>query len=375
MPIAVRCSSSALEDVAQGLAAVAVGREVRGRHHELVALAHQRDFPGAAVVGAGGVEAEESVFAHGAAVVVEHQHADVVHVARAVHGGAGVGLGQDQGVQALARGQVAGGQAFDRARLHQVVLAAQHAQAAALHRAELAVGDLVLAVAQEGEVVVGGPAQEGLRLGAAGGVDRQRAGLEFVGDVHHLVAHRLPVGDGLAHVRQRGQQRLLDRLHGFGVGLAVDLQVHHRFGQALADVLQLAGGIAGDREHRVGDLVQRGAELRQRHAHRVDQEGHVVVDDAHHGVGAVEAVGGEAGVEHRQLGRAGLALAAEAQEGLRHPGPVAGRATRQFVFRKPGEEAAGEALEQGVLGGGQAGRQGRDDGVEGVGGSQGVGIH
>ena len=46
-----------------------------------------------------------------------------------------------------------GGQAVDRARQHQVVLAAQQAQAAALHRLQLAVDDLVLAVTQEGEVV------------------------------------------------------------------------------------------------------------------------------------------------------------------------------------------------------------------------------
>ncbi len=256
-----------------------------------------------------------------------------------------------------------------------MVLAAQQAQATALHRGELAVHDLVLAVTQEGEVVVGGPAQEGLRLGAAGGVHRHRAGAEIFGDGQHLGAHRLPVGDRFAHVHQRGLDRLADGGHGLGVGLAVDLQVHQRFGAALAHRLQLAGAIAAHRHHRVRDLVQGQAELAQRHAHRVDQEGHVVVGDAHDGMRALETVGGRARVQYRHLGLAGLALAGEGQEGAGHGRPVARGARGQFVFRQPREEAAGETLQQGLLGGGEAGRQGGDDGIEGVGGSQGVDVH
>ena len=362
--------------VAQGLAAVAVQGQARGLHHRLVALAHQRDFPRAAVVGAGGVQAQEALLAHGAAGFVEHQHADVVHVAGAVHGGAGVGLGEDERVKRGARGQVGGGQAGDRARLHQVVLAAHQAQAAAVDGGQLAVGgDFVFAVAQEGEVVVGGPAQEGLGLEAAGAVHGHGPGVELVGDAQHFLAHHFPVGHGLAHVAQSGAQGGFDGGHGFGVGLAVDFQVHQRFGGALAQALQLAGGVAGHAHHGVGDLVQGGAELGQRHAHGIHQEGHVVVGDAHDGVAAVEAVGGLGRVEHGDLGGAGRALAGEAQEGPGDGGPVGRIAGLEFVLRQALVEAAGEALQQVLLGGGQPRRQGGDDGIEGIGGSQGVGVH
>ncbi len=281
------------QDVAQRLAAVAGRGQARGGHDVFVTQAHHRDFPGPAVVGAGGVQAQEPLLAHGAAVLVEGQHADVVHVTRPVHGGAGIGLGQDEHVERGARRQVGGGQAGDRARLRLLVLAAQQAQAAAFDGAQLAVHHFVFAVAQEGEVVVGGPAQEGFGFGAAGGFDRHLAGLDLACDLDHLLAHLRPVGDRRAHVGQGLADGFLDGGHGTGVGLAVDFQVHQRFGVALAHRLQLAGGVTAQADHRVRDLVQGDVELRQRHAHRVHQEGHVVVDDAHDGVGAFIAIGGQ----------------------------------------------------------------------------------
>ncbi|KAG0753857.1 hypothetical protein G6F22_021272 [Rhizopus arrhizus] len=100
----------------------------------LVALAHQRDLPRATVVGAGGEQAEEALLADDLALGVEFQHADVVHVAGAVHARTGIGLGQDQrvlqpggGVQALR------GQRLDRTG-GGLVLAAHQAQAGVVQR-------------------------------------------------------------------------------------------------------------------------------------------------------------------------------------------------------------------------------------------------
>src|SRR3546814_691 len=73
-----------LEDVLERLATVAVRLEAGLAHHVLEALAHQRDVPRAPVVGAGGVQAEEALLAGRLALVVELEHADVVHVAGVV---------------------------------------------------------------------------------------------------------------------------------------------------------------------------------------------------------------------------------------------------------------------------------------------------
>ena len=165
------------QDMAQRLAAVAVVAQARGLHHGGVAQAHQRDVPGTAVVGAGGVQAEEALLGDGAPIGVKRQHADVVHVAGAVHGGSGIGLGQDQRIERGAGRQVGSRQPGQRARLRLLVLAAQQAHAAAVDRAQhalaVALGHFVFAIAQEGEMVVGRPVQELLRLGTPAAARRK----------------------------------------------------------------------------------------------------------------------------------------------------------------------------------------------------------
>ena len=61
-------------------------------------LAYQRHVLRPAHVGRRGVQAEEALLADRLALVVEGQHADVIHVARPVHARACVGLGQDDRV-------------------------------------------------------------------------------------------------------------------------------------------------------------------------------------------------------------------------------------------------------------------------------------
>src|SRR5690606_27654161 len=144
----------------------------------------------AAVVGAGGVQAEEALLAGDVAVGVELEDADVVHVALAVDPRTGAGLGQDQRLGDAGLVQAVRGQALDRTR-RAVVLAAHQAQAGALdrrqHRFATLLDHLVFAVAEQDEVVGSGPAEELLRLAAAGVVHRHAAGGQVIGQYLHAV--------------------------------------------------------------------------------------------------------------------------------------------------------------------------------------------
>ena len=189
------------QDLAQGLAAVAFQAQAGGLHHFLVVAAHDRNFPRTAVVGGGGVQADEAVLADGAAVGAVTQHADVVHVGRTVHAGAGRRLGQDQQLVAL---HLLSAQGLDRTRLRAVVAVAQQAETGARHRRQgfsvAGTAQRIFAEAQEGEVVVGRPLQEGLGLVRRDfGVVDALLGRD-VGDFQHAGAHGLPIGDADAHV-------------------------------------------------------------------------------------------------------------------------------------------------------------------------------
>ena len=333
------------QDVPQRLAAVAVLAHARRGHHRLVALAHQRDFPRATVVGAGGVQAEETLLGDGAAGLVEAQYADVVHVARPVHGRARIGLGQDQRVQGGARRQVRRRQSGQRPRLRSLVLAAHDAQATAWHRGEGAAvavrQHLVLAVAQEGEMVVGGPAQEILRLGAGLVARRHRPRRQVVGDGCHPIAHAFPVAVRGAHVGKRRGDR---GVHRVGLGVAdqpVGVDMDQRLRRTLAHRQQLAGAVAPHREYRMDDAVRGDAVLGQRHRHRIHQEGHVVVDDLHHAV-AVGHAGLRRRIEHpdaRLARQADIGEVAVAGDDRR---PVRNRSQRQFLRRHLRKEGPAE---------------------------------
>ena len=158
-----------LQDLGQVLAVVAVGVHAGPLQH-LGHLAPQHRDPGdALVVGVVGVQAEEAVLADHLAGVVEPLDRDVVEVAAPVHGGPRVGLGEDQPLRVLGPGPHLGRERRERGRPALVV--PQDAQAGPGHRHQrhplVAFDQVVLAVAEEREVVVGEPAQQ--RLGLGGG--------------------------------------------------------------------------------------------------------------------------------------------------------------------------------------------------------------
>ncbi len=155
------------------------------------------------------------------------------------------------------------------------------------HAGLLAADIFELAHAEEGEVVVAQPFEEGDTLLDLGAVERQRGVAELVDRLVEAGEHRLPVADGGAHLRQDIAEPLLQRLRGLGTEPR-DVDVDHA--DALDRGVGLAGGgLAG--EARRAALAARDEDHRMQHQHRlagavgdlaedrVEQERHVVVDD------------------------------------------------------------------------------------------------
>ncbi len=194
-----------LEGVDEGLAGMAVGIEADLVEDVLRSLAQQRDPPHRLGVGRTREEAEEPTLADDLTGLVEHLHPDVVEVRRAVDGGAGVGLGQhQQGVLAGHLGDL--GRQLAGRRRH-VGVVAQDAVPGAGHAAQvvalLVALEVVLAVAEEGEVVGAQPFEEGdAPLELLGGDRGGRVSPQLLDDHPCLLAHPAPVLDRLPDVTQ-----------------------------------------------------------------------------------------------------------------------------------------------------------------------------
>lgn len=198
-------------------------------------------------------------------------------------------------------------------------------------------------------MVGSGPAQEFLRLVAAGVVDRQAAGGQVVGQHHHLFAHGGPVVHDGAHLGQHLAHRRFQPGHVFG-WLAVDFQHHERLALALAHGGELAGLVARDTQHRVAKHMHADPQLGQGHAHRVHQERHVVVDDLQQRVRRFVAVALQGGVEHPHIDRSGLAGARKFQHVRRQRRPLLGWVVGKFVFLHAPVEVGRERMDLGLAG-------------------------
>ena len=104
---------------------------------------------------------------------------------------------------------------------------------------------------------------------------------------------------------------------------------------------KVAVEVAPHRQHGMGQQMNVDLAAIELVGDRIDQERHVVVDDLHDGVAALEAVVG-AGVEHPHLGDARQAAAGEGQQGDRGAGALVGRGGRQVLVGDAAEQAAGE---------------------------------
>ena len=179
-----------------------------------------------------------------ATVPLLEAHAHVVHPHAPVHGRERVGLGDQQEVAVVDAGLDA------RAQLGDLEAAVgeragprvgQQAQPGALDHAQAPLGRLVLAVAEEGEVALQQPAQEGDRLVDL--VERVLAGAE-PGVLDHRpdpLAHRGVVGDDAADLGEHVVEAPLELAQLRLLQAAVELEVHDRLA---------SGGVPGpaDRE-------------------------------------------------------------------------------------------------------------------------------
>jgi hypothetical protein len=207
--------------------------------------------------------------------------------------------------------------------------AAQDAQARPVHRPEdqpvVLVGDVVVAVAEEHEVVVLEPGQERLGLVDVGRVDRELRRVQLGGYLERLRSHLRPVLDGGADLADDAQQVAPECVQLRSIGLPRHLGVDHGLGDRVVrrggvgrqDVDQGAGVVAADVHDRVDDQVDAEAAPVQLHRHRIDQERHVVGDDLHRRVRRLPAVLLELRVVDAQLRLAGRARACEVEVGQR----------------------------------------------------------
>ena len=104
-----------LQDGDDVLAGVRVGGEAGALEHGLNLFADHRDAAHRGGVDAGGEQADEAAFAVDVALGVEALDAHVVQVDPAVHGGAGVGLGDHQCALVAGHGPAALGQVLEAA--------------------------------------------------------------------------------------------------------------------------------------------------------------------------------------------------------------------------------------------------------------------
>ena len=315
------------------------------------------------MVGRARVEPHEAALAGHAAGGVEAFHADVVEVAGAVDGGAGIGLREHERARIAREGLEARRQLLEARRHAAQAGLAQHAQARARDDAQhvLAahVRELVVAKAQEREVIVDDPREEFAHLRRLGLVHALGHAGELLHDLFHASAHGRPVLDRRAHVGQHRGEAVAQGLEPCRVRLPVHLHVDVGLaGTALAgrgEGLELSLRVAPGARERVHQQVHGAALSAQFHRDGVDEEGHVVVHDLDHGVRRTPAMLLGARVVDAQLGAPGVEAAREGEVGERGSVQVLGRAPRQVLgihlVVVEGNELAG-------LGGG-GGRQAR----------------
>ena len=287
------------QDGEQRLAVVAVDVEAGAPQDAVDAAAQQRHVAHRGVIGGRGEQADQAALAGDAAVGVVGLDDHAVHRPAAMDQRGAVGL-DDQDV-ARPAGEARHRLAAAEAGLEQPhLVAAQDAERRARHDLVAQAAGLrrvldvaIAAMAEEGEMVGLQPAQEIVVLGEA----RRAAGGEIGDGVEAGAAHRPPVLDRQPHLGQHAGERGGKLVEQRGIGLAVDLDVHHRFGLgALAgfdgEAQKVAVEVAPHRQHRMRQQMDVDLAAIELVGDRIDQERHVVVDDLHDGVAALEAVVG-----------------------------------------------------------------------------------
>ena len=354
------------------------GEQILLLHDRLELAPHQRDVPRGLRVRLAGEEPDHSQLADDRAVRADPLDTDVIHPHAAVHRRLAVGLGDDQ--QRAAEHPLAqvGRQLADPLgrRERRARLVGQHAQSRVGDDRDqgvviVAPVDRVLAVAEEDEVVLRQPLQEGHCLGDL--VPRV-AGRRHLGELDHpanAVGHRVEVPhrqrDVADHADHVGRQLLELRIR----QPAVDLEVHHRLAvQRPArrhDGGQPAVAVALDADHGVHHVADGEPAAPQLLGHAVDQERHVVDVRLEHAAAAAPAVAGTVGIERAHVDVAGTALRDE----LEQPGHLGREGVDPRLVERAGRDpprvGAGELAERPVSRAVEPGQQALRDGGAGIG--------
>jgi len=216
-----------------------------------------------------------------------NRFADVIEIGATVHARMNVRLGDDQRPRLLEERHDL------RRKLEKLVAALEHPQFARAHDAERALEirfqrlpvDAIVAQAEEGEVVGKEPLQE--LNGFRDFTDRQRRRivLQVGNNGVNARAHRLPVLHGHAHFTEHD----LERAHEFFARSIIDDRSEVDMDETLTLALRIGCAerdqfavVAAHAEHRVRDQAHIETSFGKFAHHRVDQEGHVVVDDLDH---------------------------------------------------------------------------------------------
>ncbi|VXC89677.1 hypothetical protein PSEUDO9AZ_20590 [Pseudomonas sp. 9AZ] len=274
--------------------------------------ADKRNVPHALGVHRRGVQAHKAAFLDHLALGVQFADRHQIRIRRTVHAAWYGSLGEGQQLRLTQVGhsfwfdmQLIGLEASAQALGHaqQGLLVVDHAAAAG------AVGNGEFFIAEEGEVVVEQPAHEYLDLFQLGAFDLELGLIQPSQQFLGLGFHRLEVGDAQAHIAEYFVQVFFQGLQLADVSAAVNLQEHQRFllyilalGTLGQDFLQLATLVAAHAKHAVLQGVDAVTTTVQLHAHRVDQERNVTVQNFHGRVGGLPAVFFIIGVEYPHFG-------------------------------------------------------------------------
>ena len=331
-----------VEDVAQRAPIMALRIHTGQGQDAFHLFGQERDRARVAVVGRGREQPQEQPHANHAPIRAEASHGDHIGVLRAMHRGAHVGLHhRDRGV--VQDGRAHGGR-------HRIEVAqriedrygevAQQADGLALHQRQSPIGcDSQLPVAQEHEIILGEPAQEGPRRAVRRDL---RAGIRKV------LQHGREIAHGAAQVAQRAAQRGLQRIHVAIAGMA-ERHVHHAFARRRGFQRHQPPGLAADADDGVQEAFHRTALQRHRGKDAVHEERHVVGDDECHRARPAP----RARCQDAQPRLPGLAVEREGEQMRRRLGDLLGRQAGQFRGRNGGVEP----FHQGARGRRQVGGQ------------------
>ncbi len=193
---------------------------------------------------------------------------------------------------------------------YQVLLVSQQTEAGTWKDRQYLVLDPVFAIAEECEVAVRKPAQEGGDFGSLGGAHR-RAG-DVLRDPLSLGLHQLVVDHRRPDIGEHRFEIVGNRPTGRLVDHSGDLDLHHRLPRTVPALGHKAQELAGWRalhgqdgmNHEIDHEIPRV----QRQGDAVHQKRHVVIYDLHYGPAGAPSMAVLLWVEHAQLRPPGTAF-------------------------------------------------------------------